>query len=209
MISVDLIESESFRNLSESVKRDALAEARNAAGEAAATELQDHFAGLNQRPNKRGWPKRGFWADVLKTVNAQALDDEYDIGVASPEFWRRYKGGSAISPKTGPRKLAIPATAAAYAAGRPASGRVPVELMVLVRRKDGKLQGVGLAEFTTRPSKRDPAKTVRVPGTVWYWLVASTNPPADPNAAPSAQRIQDVAQTTAHAYLQAKYREVA
>lgn len=202
MISIDIQGGQQLDNLDEVLRRMVMVEARNAAGEEAATELQDHFMRLDSRPNKRGWPKRNFWAQVMKTVTTQTTDPAYDIIVSAPEFWRRWKGGGPITPKTGARKLAIPATAAAYAAGRPAKGGM--DLMVLVRRKGGKVQGVALAEFTTRQSKRDPSRTVRVPGKIQYWLVASTNPGADPNAAPDIGTVTLQAQRTAYAYIQAK-----
>jgi hypothetical protein len=203
MISINITGTEQLDRLEEMLRSSVLLEARNAGGEAAVTALQDHFTERNQAPNKRGWPKRGFWSEILKTVTSQSTDPEFDVLVSSPAFWRKYKGGEPIVPKTGSKKLAIPATAAAYAAGRPAAGRGP-ELMVVVRRRNGKPQGVGLAEFTTRESKTDPTKKVRIPGAIWYWLVDSVNPKADPNAVPDIAKVENMAQNTAYSYLQAR-----
>jgi hypothetical protein len=158
----------------------ALTGARDAAGEAVVTQLQDHWIKLNTAPNKRNWPKRGFWASVVQAVNTQPRQGSYQILMPLAAFWRRYQGGDPIVPKAA-KRLAIPAIAEAYAAGRPGAGRVPVDLMLIVRKRG---KALGLAEYTERPSKDEPGKTVKVPGRVWYWLVKSANPPADPNAMP-------------------------
>jgi hypothetical protein len=74
-------------------------DARNAAGEAVVTQLQDHFLKKNAQPNARNWPKRGFWAQVLQALGTNQTPDSYDVTVASPAFWRRWKGGAPITPK--------------------------------------------------------------------------------------------------------------
>ena len=182
-------------------------EARNAAGEAVVSKLQDHFLTRNTQPNARNWPKRGFWADVLKSVGSNISADSYAVTVASPAFWRRYKGGDPIEAKAA-KRLAIPAIAEAYVAGRPSAGRVPVALTTIVRRRVGKPPAVALAEYTERPSKRDPNKTVRVPGRIWYWLVQQANPGRDPNATPPMSELRAAAMQAADAYLAAVARRM-
>lgn len=177
-------------------------EARNAAGEAVLGKLQDHFLQLNTKPNARNWPKRGFWADILKTLGSNISQSAYTVTVASPAFWRRYKGGPPIQPKAA-KRLAIPAIAQAYAAGRPSAGRVPVALTTIVRRRVGKPPAVALAEYTERPDKRHPDRLVKVPGRIWYWLVQQTNPAADPEAIPPISQLQSAATDAAAAYLAA------
>jgi hypothetical protein len=181
---------------------EAAVEARNAGGEAVVGRLQDHFLALNAKPNRRNWPKRGFWADVLKAVGSNISQSAYAVTVASPAFWRRWKGGDPITAKA-KRRLALPAIAEAYVAGRPAAGRVPVDLTTIVRKRTGKPPTVGLAEYTERPSKRDPNKTVKEPGRVWYWLVQQADPAADPNAVPPRAELVALAVSTADAYLNA------
>jgi hypothetical protein len=177
-------------------------EARNAAGEAVVGKLQDHFLARNAKPNARNWPKRGFWAEVLKAIGSNITQSAYTVTVASPAFWRRYKGGEPFKAKTSTR-LAIPAIAEAYTAGRPSAGRVPVALTTIVRRRIGKPPAVALAEFSERPSKRDPNKTVKVPGRIWYWLVQQANPGADPAAIPPFSDLRATAIAAADAYLSA------
>jgi hypothetical protein len=182
-------------------------EARNAAGEAVLSKLQDHFLTRNTQPNARNWPKRGFWADVLKSVGSNITNASYAVTVASPAFWRRYKGGDPIQPKAA-KRLAIPAIAEAYTAGRPSAGRVPVDLTTIFRRRAGKPPVLALAEYTERPSKRDPNKTVRVPGRIWYWLVQQANPGRDPDAIPTFASLRSTATDAADAYLAAVSRRM-
>jgi hypothetical protein len=174
-------------------------EARNAAGEAVVSKLQDHFLVKNAQPNAKNWPKRGFWAEVLRSIGSNITATAYEIAVASPAFWRRWKGGPPITHKAA-KRLAIPAIADAYAAGRPAAGRIPVDLMVIVRKRQGKTT-VALAEFSTRPNKRDPNRQIRVPGRIWYWLVQQANPGPDPTAVPPIAELNAAATQTADAYL--------
>jgi hypothetical protein len=91
-------------------------------------------------------------------------------------------------------------TASESPAGRPAAGRVPVELAVMVRRRGGKPVGVALAEFILRDSKRTPGKQVKELGTVWYWLVDNTNPPIDPDALPDVAGLQENARQAVSDY---------
>jgi hypothetical protein len=210
------------------ISQAALRDARDAAGETVVTKLQDHWLDLNVKPNAKNWPKRGFWASVAQAVNTQPKIGSYQILMPLASFWRRYQGGNPIEPKKA-KRLAIPAIAEAYAAGRPGAGRVPVELMTIVRKR-GKVGGqakstkrrskdepgkavknampsmdivVGLAEYTERPSKVKPGKTVKVPGRVWYWLVEQSNPAADPNAMPPLGILNTAATDTVSRYLAA------
>ena len=179
-------------------------EALRAAGAAVQSRLQEHFLQRNSAPNKKNWPKRGIWGQIADAVSANDSAQAYELaigGEAGIVFWRRYQGGAAFRAKTGPRKLAIPARAEAYAAGRPSLNQGLPPLAVMVRRKDGRMQGVALAEYTERPSKRDPDKTVKVLGSVWYWLVESANPPADPDAMPPTEALQSSATEAAAGYL--------
>jgi hypothetical protein len=181
------------------ISQAALRDARDAAGEAVVTNLQDHWLKLNVRPNAKNWPKRGFWASVAQAVNSQPKLGSYQILMPLASFWRKYQGGNPIVPKKA-KRLAIPAIAEAYTAGRPGAGRVPVDLMLIVRKR-GKV--LGLAEYTERPSKDEPGKTVKVPGRIWYWLVKQSNPAADPNAMPPMGILNTTATDAVSRYLAA------
>lgn len=184
------------------ISQAALRDARDAAGEAVVTKLQGHWLSLNTQPNKKNWTKRGFWASVVQAVNTHPKLGSYEILMPLAAFWRRYQGGGPFGAKKA-KRLAIPAIAEAYAAGRPAAGRVPVDLTVVVRKRSGRDAVVALAEYTERPDKRDPAKTVKVPGRIWYWLVKQANPAADPNAMPPMGELNATASSTVSAYLAA------
>lgn len=184
------------------ISQAALRDARDAAGEAVVTKLQAHWLSLNTQPNKKNWPKRGFWASVVQAVNSQPKQGSYQILMPLAAFWRRYQGGNPIVPKAA-KRLAIPAIAEAYAAGRPGAGRVPVDLTVVVRKRSGRDAVVALAEYTERPDKRDPAQRVKVPGRIWYWLVKQANPAADPNAMPPMGELNATATQMVDRYLAA------
>lgn len=200
MISLDLHAADGLPEKLECLTPADVREARNAAAQTAAGMVNDHFLDLNTRPNKRKWPKRNFWTAVAQTIGTNLSDAAAaTISVASPAFWRRWKGGQPIEPKTR-KRLAIPAIAEAYAAGTPGAGRVPVELMVIVRKRGAV---VALAEAIQRPGKRPGTPTVKAPGRVWYWLVKSANPGPDPLAKPDIAAIDNACQAMAARYVKA------
>ena len=182
----------------------ALRDARDAAGQAVQTALQDHWLARNAQPNANNWPKRGFWASVVQALGANVTDTSYQITNTLPAFFRRWQGGEPITPKRA-RRLALPAIAEAYAAGSPSAGRVPVALTTVVRRRAGRIS-VALAEYTERQNKRNPDRSVKVPGRVWYWLVKQANPAADPNAMPPASQLDQAATAAVDQYLAAILR---
>lgn len=77
------------------------------AGNAVANRLKAHFRKRNQEPNKEGWAKSGFWAQIRDSV--QMLDGSGDgvvIQINDPRFNLKYYGGT-VTPKRG-KALAIP-----------------------------------------------------------------------------------------------------
>ncbi|MCS6898068.1 MAG: hypothetical protein NZM29_08860 [Nitrospira sp.] len=153
-------------------------------------ELKAHFEALNRRPNKRGWPKKNFWAQIRRsTALAEVQERVATVAISDPRFALQYYGGT-VTPKRG-RALAIPLTAAAYVAGSPREGATP-KLFVLKSRSG---RGVFLAEA----DRFARSGTVRL----WYALRASARVPANPEALPPQHKITADLAREAHAYLDA------
>lgn len=156
----------------------------DAASEQVVTDVQAHFMQRNSgsKAHPGDWPAKGWWAMLTQLVAAQPADNfSSNVTITSPAFWRRYKGGGPITPKRG-TYLALPAMGRAYAAGSPREGATP-PLAPLYMRRDGKASAFALTD-DVRTSKKGKTYGGRN-GTIWYWLVKSANPAADPNAVPS------------------------
>jgi hypothetical protein len=181
------------------------ARARNPAGllRAAANgvkrDFQDHFRLRHGQPNKRGWPKAGLWLQFSRSTAVTKVDNSTAVvTVAHPAIMQRLRGGT-IVPKRG-KYLAIPAIAAAYAAGSPREGGAPN--LVVGRFPDPERPSwgprLGLAvdrsvfKETGRKRKDGTRKSVLVSerNTVWYWLVRKVTQRGDPKTVPEARILQ-------------------
>ncbi len=182
------------------------AEALNAAAAAVRAEVRGFFQDLDTRPGRFS-EKRHFMLEVADAVGQNTgPDGAVDITVADPRYWRRLLGGDPIVPKTGSKYLAIPATGPAYLAGRPAAGRGLPELAPLYRRIRGERRAVALADDvkTSKSGRKySAAGNKNSTGQVWYWLVLSANPPADPTLAPDESALTATATAAASAFITA------
>lgn len=81
-------------------------------GAGAAKLIKAHFLGKNQEPNKKGWPKTGFFGTegFKKTRMEKADDAGATVTVASKPMAKRYHGG----PIQGKPWLGIPLHAGVY-----------------------------------------------------------------------------------------------
>lgn len=79
--------------------------------------LRKHFAERNKEPNAMGWPKRNFWQKQvqMQTALTEVTNNRAVVTIASPAFVHKVYGGT-IYPKRA-KRLSIPLTAQAYAAG--------------------------------------------------------------------------------------------
>jgi len=69
-----------------------------------ALELQDHFRAKNAEPNKRGWSKTGFWAQLARVTEVESVTAAgATVTVADHRFAIHLYGGT-IKP-TGERKF--------------------------------------------------------------------------------------------------------
>lgn len=147
-----------------------------ALGSRLSDELQDHFLARNVEPNKKGWPKQNFWADIRDATALDAVTDEdATVKVADERMNQKYHGGT-LTPKRG-KALAIPLTARAYAAGSPREGEWGDDLFFVDRSADGKAPLLATADDgNLRPQ---------------YILVRSVTQDPDPRALPERQSLQD------------------
>jgi hypothetical protein len=185
---------------------EALQEGARAAGAArAAAGVRDHLLQLDQRPNKWG-VKKHFFSGMVSAVKHVSDSSSAAVIMSDVGFWRRWLGGPAITPKT--RKyLALPANAMAYKAGRPAAKRGLPELAIVYRRRAGAVRAVALAD-DVRTSKRSGRKYATFAGQIYYWLVKSANPKADPSVGPDVDAIAGHAQRAAADYVSRKVRSL-
>jgi hypothetical protein len=89
------------------------------AAEEISTKMQDHLREFDEKhPNAMGWPRSHFVMGLGKDIELDQESVTVDGAsiTASPELFHRLNGGD-VSPKMR-KHLAIPARAAAYAAGR-------------------------------------------------------------------------------------------
>lgn len=167
----------------------------NRLGKAAERALKDHFIIRDaQTPNKMGWPQAHFWRRISsRTHLAYATEDSAGIVISDPAINQKIYGGKITAKRGG--NLAIPAQAAAYAAGSPREGATP-ELKFMFAY-DNETQHWRPALFAMEAGSRQvkdrrkghegEMRTVpdpRQPQGIWYWLVKSVQQDADPMALP-------------------------
>jgi hypothetical protein len=142
-------------------------------GKGLAVDLKAHFAQREtDSPNKQNFPRQHWWAREVraKTALRSVTDDTAVVGVASPQFAFRVRGGT-IKPGPGKRFLAIPTRPEVYGV-RPSAKTIPG----LFFARSG-----NRAWLATREGK-----ALRV-----YWrLVRSVTQAADPRALPPIADLQ-------------------
>jgi len=151
-----------------------------AGGRQLVSDLQDHFAERNDQPNKKGWPKKNFWAGIRgATALAEVSDNSATVSISDPAINQKVYGGT-ITPKRG-KMLAIPLIADAYVAGSPRT--LPINFLRLMVARSG---GVYLVENdSTRAPKGRNKPGMSFAGRFWYHLVPSVTQDPDPNALPN------------------------
>lgn len=177
---------------------------------AARRTVQDYFRA--RPPNKLGWPSSGFWRRMAGATSvAEVTERDATIAISDPAIAQRVHGGT-ITPKRG-RYLAIPAGAAAYAAGAPREGGGPSNLAFVYSRhpQGGWRPALAVREAVFKevgkPRKDGTRRTklVHQVATVWYWLVRSATQAADPEALPPPELLQASCTSSALAFLGTQY----
>jgi hypothetical protein len=149
-------------------------------GGAVRQRLREHFRQRQAGPSKRaakGWEPRYFWSGARgqsveeKTQVTEITEDHVTVGIASPEFAFKLRGGE-IRPKRG-TMLALPLRNEAYLAGSPREGGLPGLFVYKARHSDA----VFLAQ-------REGASL-----RLQYQLVRKVTQQADPDALPPQSEI--------------------
>lgn len=176
-----------------------------AAADALALELQHHFMIRDeQTPNQEGWPRSGFWGQFVEATDvASVSSDGADVAISHSAILQKLYGGT-IEPKRG-QYLALPAMAAAYAAGSPREGATPDLMYHLAPHPDGGWRPALVAFTAGTKMVKDPRKghkgeyrevrDVKKPAGVWYWLVRSVTQAADPLTIPPSEQLTDAVLT--------------
>lgn len=73
---------------------------------AVGNKMKSHFRQLNQKPNKNGWKKSDFWAQIRDSVQILAESGAAVVQINDPRFNLKFFGGT-VTPKTA-KLLAIP-----------------------------------------------------------------------------------------------------
>jgi hypothetical protein len=76
------------------------------AGNAVANKVKSHLRARNQEPNKEGWAKSGFWAQIRDSVQVLDEGNGVIVQINDPRINLKYYGGT-VTPKRG-KALAIP-----------------------------------------------------------------------------------------------------
>lgn len=135
------------------------------------TELKAHFAYKETQPNKQGWPKSHFWAQVRnRTLTREITDSGATVAIADDRFNTHYYGAT-ITP-TKKQYLSIPQKPEAKGV-YPGSGEIPG--LFLLRAKSGSLW----------LAKREGDQLG-----FYYLLKKSVRVPQDPTALPPDAQIE-------------------
>jgi hypothetical protein len=149
------------------------------AGRAVQNDLKKHFRGKNQKPNKRGWKKSGFWSQIRDSTQLLRLGEGSVVQVNDPRFNQKLHGGT-ITPKRG-KALAIPMEQEFY--GVNPSTFQDRFFYVGRRKKTARGEMVGLL------AEQLSDKSIRVA----YILMKSVDQDADEDALPPMRDLERVA----------------
>ena len=160
-----------------------------------ANKLRDHFAELEaEHPNKMGWPRQHFWADVRRSVgNPVQEGDVATVTIAHFAFRQKLEGGT-IRPKADKEYLTIPAHPDAY--GKRAGEFTNLEFAYVenpanpgtVRPALVAMRAVSTAiEFGRKKARAVSQELGLLP---LYWLVREVTQSPMPGALPSDADLQ-------------------
>lgn len=172
------------------------------AGNELALAIRAHFAARDDEPIARGWPKQHFWAREGRSNTALSYfnDTEAVVSISSEAIWHKLVGGE-VRPKRG-RALAIPNSAAAYAAGQPSS--MNKDMLEFVPLNLGGLVGmlVERQHDVLRKTKKGFKQGEKRGGTIWFWLMAKVTHKPDPRTLPPEEELEARVFSAADSYLQ-------
>lgn len=167
----------------------------NRLGKAGERALKEHFLIRDsQTPNKKGWPQAHFWNRIKDRTNlAYVTEESAGVAISDPAINQKIYGGKIKAKRGG--NLALPAQAAAYAAGSPREGATPA--LKFMFAYDTETQHWRPALFAVETGSKQvkdrrkghegemrTAPDPKQPSGIWYWLVKSVTQVADPLALP-------------------------
>lgn len=145
--------------------------------------LRAHLNELDQQPNKRGWPRTHFWAQLaLRTAFLRATEKRAEVAVADPRFAAKVHGAIAKPEKAG-GAMAVPLRA--EVAGIWARDFTERALFILRSRVLNK------AYLAAREGDRL---------TIYYALLKRVRIPKDPRALPDADKVMAALRSTVTRY---------
>lgn len=174
-----------------------------------AREVRNHFADLNQtRPNKMGFPRTNFWADVSHSVHVPKPQspDVATVSITHYGIRQRVEGGK-IVPQHG-EFLTIPANKKAYGYrarefhnlhfGFAENPKFPGSLSPALIENNAQRVKFGRVR---KDGSRKVTPGEEVGGEVFYWLVRQVYQAPDPGALPTAERMQAAAEADVREYV--------
>jgi len=183
-----------------------------------ADELQDHFRRKNAKPNKRGWAKKNFWNQLANATAVSSVSDSGAVVTVAEERFRIHVTGGVITPKKA-KMLTIPLIEAAN--GLMASSyaqkfnrrlfTIPGRNALFERTGQGSESVIGQTNVRARQGKRTLTIPLAARSTIRpvYALVPRATIPADPDALPSAEKIQTALLEEAADWLDATLSDLA
>lgn len=145
-------------------------------------------------PNKFGASRTHYYKGAADGTSLTVGGDTATISVNQTGILQRIYGGK-IVPKNA-KYLTIPANAQAYAK----KARDFPNLVPLIRRKNGVVRAVALAEATTTPLLKGFRKSGEIRrgkvtvGRVYFWLVLEVNQIGEPGIVPSREKVEQCIQ---------------
>jgi hypothetical protein len=148
-----------------------------AVGKELEVQLRGHFTKRDQQGNAQGFPRKHFWARVVRAATGltEVQDRRATVTVASAEFLHKLTGGKVEAKRA--KALSIPISAEAYKAG--SASLFPKPLTMVVRR--------GHAPLLVETGIIGKSKAWKL----HYILLKSVTHKKDPHALPN---MRDVAQ---------------
>ncbi|MCC5790961.1 MAG: hypothetical protein JJT75_15125 [Opitutales bacterium] len=148
-------------------------------------DTQRHFLAKNAKPNKKGWPKSNFWAEIRQATSYTGANaDGAQVVISDRRLSPHVHGATLRSSRPG-GFLAIPRRPEAKEAGRPALGKIPNLFL-------GRFPLLNRAFLARRRGDRLE---------VMYWLVPSVKVPKDPDALPNPEDLANTAVKRARSWL--------
>jgi len=163
-----------------------------AAARAVRRDLQRHFRDRDKQPNALGGKRTHWWSQVARATNiSDVTDTQATISISEPGLGIKISGGTIYAKEAG--ALTIPIHKEAY--GRRAKTVEMVTGHKLFVVRIGKMKAAFLARSTGDDKLR-----------LLYLLKKSVRVPADPDALPDRDRLEQAAFDAAEAQLKTEIR---